>query len=154
MSGKRRGHGEGSIYQLPDGRFRAAIDLGWSNGKRRRKYVTRRTRAEVVKALKELTVLAETGRLSTQRVPTLTQWMETYLSEVASAKVRPSTLHRNREEIEHHIGPMLGRHRLDKLTPAHLTSFYRDRLTSCLSAASDACTPTSVGRSTWQCGGN
>ncbi|MCM0678183.1 hypothetical protein NCC78_26420 [Micromonospora phytophila] len=94
MSGKRRGHGEGSIYQLPDGRFRAAIDLGWSNGKRRRKYVTRRTGAEVVKALKEMTVLAETGRLSTKRVPTLAQWMETYLSEVASAKVRPSTLHR------------------------------------------------------------
>ncbi|OHX04604.1 tyrosine-type recombinase/integrase [Micromonospora sp. WMMB235] len=129
MTGKRRGHGEGSIYQLPDGRFRAAIDLGWSNGKRRRKYVTRRTRAEVVKALKEMTVLAETGRLSTQRVPTLAQWMDTYLSEVASAKVRPSTLHRYREEVEHHIGPMLGRHRLDKLTPGHLTSFYRDRTT-------------------------
>ncbi|MET7667775.1 tyrosine-type recombinase/integrase [Micromonospora luteifusca] len=62
-------------------------------------------------------------------MPTLAQWMETYLSEVASAKVRPSTLHRYREEVEHHIGPMLGRHRLDKLTPAHLTSFYRDRVT-------------------------
>ncbi|PYC65768.1 hypothetical protein C7C45_27310 [Micromonospora arborensis] len=83
----------------------------------------------MVKALTEMTVLAETGRLSTQRVPTLAQWMETYLSEVASAKVRPSTLHRYREEVEHHIGPMLGRHRLDKLTPAHLTSFYRDRVT-------------------------
>lgn len=129
MSGKRRGHGEGTIYQLPDGRFRAAIDLGWSNGRRRRKYVTRRSRAEVVKALKELMVLAETGRVSTRRVPTVAQWMETYLSEVASAKVRPSTLHRNREEIEHHIVPLLGRHRLDKLTPAHLMAFYRDRLT-------------------------
>jgi integrase len=55
--------------------------------------------------------------------------METYFAEVAAAKVRPSTLHRYREEAEHHIVPLLGRHRLDKLTPLHLTAFYRDRLT-------------------------
>lgn len=129
MSGKRRGHGEGSIYQLPDGRWRGALDLGWHNGKRRRKYVTRKTRAEVSRALRELSTLAEMGRLSMQRVPTVAQWMETYLTEVASSKVRPSTLHRYREEVEHHITPLLGRHRLDKLTPAHITAFYRDRLT-------------------------
>jgi integrase len=129
MSGKRRGNGEGSIYQLPDGRYRGAVDLGWINGKRRRKYVTRRTRAEVAKAVRDLTALAESGRLSAERTPTLRQWMDTYLGEVASAKVRSSTLHRYREEVEHHIGPMLGRHRLDKLSPAHLTAFYRNRLT-------------------------
>jgi integrase len=127
--GKRRGHGEGSIYQLPDGRWRGAVDLGWLNGKRRRKYVTRKTRADAAKALRELTTLAETGRLSTDRVPTVAQWMEIYFVEVAAAKVRPSTLHRYREEVEHHIAPALGRIRLDNLTPAHVTAFYRDRLT-------------------------
>ncbi len=117
------------IYQLPDGRWRGAVDLGWANGKRQRKYVTRKTRSEVGKALRELTALAEAGRLSTKRVPTVAQWMEIYLAEVATAKVRPSTLHRYREEVQHHIGPLLGRIRLDKLTPAHVTAFYRDRLT-------------------------
>jgi integrase len=129
MTGKRRGRGEGSIYQLPDGRWRGAVDLGWVNGTRQRKYVTRKTRSEVGKALRELMALAETGRLSTKRVPTVAQWMEIYLAEVAAAKVRPSTLHRYREEVEHHIGPLLGRLRLDKLTPAHITGFYRDRMT-------------------------
>ncbi|GAA2510109.1 site-specific integrase [Pilimelia columellifera] len=128
MSGKRRGRGEGSIYQLTDGRWRGVVDLGWSNGKRRRKYVTRKTRAEVAKSVRKMQALAEAGRLNTGRVPTLGQWMETYLAEVAAAKVRPSTLHRYREEVEHHIGPLLGRHRLDKLTPVHITAFYRDRL--------------------------
>ena len=42
----RRGHGEGSIYRTADGRWRAMVDLGWSEGKRRRKYVLRRTRRE------------------------------------------------------------------------------------------------------------
>lgn len=97
--------------------------------------MTRRTRAEVASAVRELTNLAETGRLSTQRVPTVAKWMDTYLTEVASARVRPSTLHRYREEVHHHIAPLLGRHRLDKLTPAHITAFYRDRLTV-LSASS------------------
>ncbi len=128
MTGKRRGHGEGSIYQLPNGKYRGVVDLGWANGKRQRKYITRATRAEVVKELRKLTELAESGRLSTRRVPTVAQWMETYFAEVAAAKVRPSTLHRYREEVEHHIAPHLGRHRLDRLTPIHLTAFYRDRL--------------------------
>jgi integrase len=129
LTGKRRGQGGGSIYALPDGRWRGAVDLGWLNGKRKRKYVTRPTRAEVVKALREMTALAEAGKLSTKRPPTLAQWMEIYFAEVAAANVRPSTLHRYREEVEHHIGPLLGRVRIDKLTPVHITAFYRDRLT-------------------------
>jgi len=128
VSPPRRGHGEGSIYQLPNGKFRGVVNLGWVNGKRQRKYITRATRPEVAKELRKLTELAETGRLSTRRVPTLAQWMDTYFAEVAAAKVRPSTLHRYQEEVEHHIAPLLGRHRLDRLTPLHLTAFYRDRL--------------------------
>ncbi|MGW4293483.1 tyrosine-type recombinase/integrase [Micromonospora chersina] len=50
-------------------------------------------------------------------------------SSHSSSETLKSTLHRYREEVEHHIGPMLGRHRLDKLTPADLTSFYRHRVT-------------------------
>ena len=26
---RKRGHGEGSIYQLPDGRWRGAVSIGW-----------------------------------------------------------------------------------------------------------------------------
>ena len=40
--GKRRGQGEGAIYQTADGRWRAVADLGWSNGKRDRKYLSGR----------------------------------------------------------------------------------------------------------------
>lgn len=103
--------------------------MGWHNGKRRRKYVTRKTRAEANKALRALTAQAESGTLSTNRLPTVAQWMEIYFREVASAKVRSSTLHRYREEVEHHISPLLGRIRIDKLAPGHLTAFYHDRLT-------------------------
>jgi len=51
MSRRRRGHGEGSIYRRPDGRWAATIDLGWQGGKRRRKFLYGKTRAEVARRL-------------------------------------------------------------------------------------------------------
>ena len=41
----RRPQGEGSVYRLPDGRWRGVVNLGWHGGKRRRKYITRGTQA-------------------------------------------------------------------------------------------------------------
>jgi integrase len=67
----RRPQGEGSVYRLPDGRWRGVADLGWHDGKRRRKYITRGTQAEVVRELRRLTAAAEAGRLPIARAPTL-----------------------------------------------------------------------------------
>jgi integrase len=49
---KRRGHGEGSIHQRKDGSWCAIVDLGWVNGKRKRKYIYGKTRKEVADKLK------------------------------------------------------------------------------------------------------
>lgn len=43
---KRRGQGEGSLYQQPDGRWRAQVDLGWQDGRRVRRSVSAATRRE------------------------------------------------------------------------------------------------------------
>jgi hypothetical protein len=51
MNTRRRGKGEGSITQRPDGRWVARVDLGWQEGKRRRKAVYGRTRREVADKL-------------------------------------------------------------------------------------------------------
>jgi hypothetical protein len=48
---KRRGKGEGTLYQRPDGTWRAMIDLGWSGGRRIRRSVSGATRREVVDKL-------------------------------------------------------------------------------------------------------
>jgi hypothetical protein len=98
MSSRRR-QGEGSVYRLPDGRWRGVANLGWHDGKRRRKYITRGTQAEAVRELRRLTAAAEAGRLPIARAPTLGQWLERYLNEVAAFSVRPSTLRRYRQEL-------------------------------------------------------
>ncbi|MCS6881762.1 MAG: hypothetical protein NZU74_10540 [Chloroflexaceae bacterium] len=55
MSGKRRGNGEGAIYQREsDGKWCASVDLGFINGKRMRKVIYGETRKEVAAKLKAL----------------------------------------------------------------------------------------------------
>jgi len=123
----RRRAGEGIIYKLPNGRWQGSVELAWVNGKRVRKRITRQTRREVVHDLRELTRRAEANELSAQNPPTLADWMSTYVTEVASTRVRPSTLVSYESMIIHHIVPGLGHHRIDRLRPQHIAAFYRER---------------------------
>ncbi|HLK15711.1 MAG TPA: hypothetical protein VKT78_12985, partial [Fimbriimonadaceae bacterium] len=52
MTAHRRGAGEGSLTQLPDGRWQARIDLGYVNGKRVRHAYFGKTRGEAAHKLK------------------------------------------------------------------------------------------------------
>jgi hypothetical protein len=59
----RRGSGEGSIFKDPNnGRWRALIDVGAdASGRRQRKKVSGRTRAEVLLKMREVQRDAEDG---------------------------------------------------------------------------------------------
>ncbi len=125
--GKRRGHGEGAIYQTADGRWRAVADLGWSNGKRERKYLSGKTRAEVALKLRQEQQRVDAGLpAQTGRALTLGAWLTTYLETVAAPRLRTSTATTYRSYANNRIIPALGKHRLTKLTPEHLEAFYRD----------------------------
>ncbi len=116
----RRGNGEGSIYQLADGRWRGSVFLGYRNGKPHRKYLTRRTRTEVAAEIRRLLEAQRQGQLVTTGTMTVGEWLGTYLEQVARPKIRSRTYDRYRSDIERHIVPAIGRHRLDKLRPGHL----------------------------------
>lgn len=130
----RRGHGEGSVFQLPDGRWRAMVDLGWIDGKRRRKAATRATRREAVEWLREAQHSHEAGAL-VSKTPTVAEWFTVYLDEHAAARLRPRTLANYRRDVERHVLPTLGRLQLDKLRPEHLTTLYRLKISTGLSPA-------------------
>lgn len=140
MVGKagRRGHHEGTIYQRGDGLWMGAVDLGWTGGRRQRKYVTAKTRRELQARLRPLLEAANAGRLTASRSPRVREWMTTYLDEVAATTVRPSTLHRYRQEVRLYIEPALGKLTLDKVQARHLSAFYRSQL--------EALSPSSVRR--------
>jgi integrase len=132
----RRGNGEGSIYQLPDGRWRGSVFLGYRDGKPHRKYVTRRTRALVAAEIGRLLEAQRQGQVITTGGMTVGEWLTTYLEQVAKPQVRPRTYDRYRSDIDGHIVPAIGRHRLDKLRPAHLVALYNTKAAEGLSGAS------------------
>ncbi len=136
MTGKRRGNGEGSIYQLPNGRWRGSVFLGYRQGKPHRKYVTRRTRAEVAAELRRLLEAQQHGQLATTGGMTVGEWFAVYLDQVAKPGLRPRTFDRYSSDIAGHILPAIGHHRLDKLRPAHLAALYNAKAAEGLSPAS------------------
>ena len=119
---ERRARGSGSIYKRADGYYVGAITLPASTlGDRRRKVLVRKKRSDVVRGLRELRAeLDRTGDL-TDRVPTVETWMETWITRGQRlGKLRPKTVESHRGNLARYIAPAIGRHRLDKLTAAHI----------------------------------
>lgn len=116
----RRGRGEGSIYRQGD-TWRAVVELGWENGRRKRKYLSGKTRAAVAAKLRAAQAQAESGTLSTGQPPTVERWMTEWL-EGASNRVATSTLAHYRRMSAYYIVPALGRKRLNALRPADFTT--------------------------------
>jgi integrase len=126
--GKRRAKGEGGVFQRADGRWVAELDLGWIEGKRRRRRVYGRTRREALDKLKELRRAADRGQNLAAKPQPVAKWLEHWLTEIkAHDGTRPSTLRRYREVVDNHLVPVLGKVRLDKLTPADVERLLSER---------------------------
>jgi integrase len=122
---KRRGNGEGSIYQRPDGRWTAQVTVGYNAaGKRVRKTVYGDSKGEVQEKLTRLQsskldgMLSDTGRLN------LAAYLERWLADVARPTIRATTHVSYKGIIDNHISPRIGGIKLDKLTPAHVQGLY------------------------------
>lgn len=93
MATRRRGHGEGSIFQRKtDGRWIGQVDLGWSDGKRQRRYVTGHTRREVQDRIAKLLSDYNLGVVSIGGRVTTGAFLRTWLDEIARPRVRPMTM--------------------------------------------------------------
>jgi integrase len=133
--GRRRGQGEGSIYQRDDGRWAAIVDLGWQDGKRRRKFVYGRTRAEAAAKLTQALKHKQDGQEFVDERTTVEQFLASWLAGVKPA-LKPRTWTRYEQYARLHTIPSLGRVRLVKLGPQHLQRLYAERLKAGLSPRS------------------
>lgn len=126
MSG-RKPNGRSSIYQGSDGKWHGWVTMGTrADGKPDRRHRTGKTEAEATRKVRELEAKRDAGKTSKPgRVPTVAQWMRTYLTDIAPIRVSQDTIDSTyRPKIEHWIIPGLGRRRLDRLYPEHLYPFY------------------------------
>lgn len=122
---KRRGNGEGSIFQRADGRWVAKIAVGYDNsGKRLRKTVYGHTKKEVQDELTKLLHRKSTGALAATSRVSVGQYLERWLNDVVRLTVRPSTHRRYAELIATHVTPRLGGVRLHRLTAGDVQGVY------------------------------
>ena len=123
----RRGAGEGSIFKDPqNGRWRALVDVGAdAAGKRQRKKVSGRTRAEVLLKMREVQRDAEDGLASGGRHLTVAALAEEWLRH-RSGELSPSTLEVRTWAVRQHLVPALGARRVRQLSAEDVSLFLQD----------------------------
>jgi integrase len=116
----RRGRGEGSIVQRPDGRWVARVSL--PDGKRKAFYG--RTRHEVAAKLGDALAARRKGTLVTSGRRSLADWLEQWLRDYIQNYVAQTTFERYRGIIRTYIVPALGRRTLEQLTAPQIQRYY------------------------------
>ncbi len=117
---KHRGHGEGSIYQSKDGRYVAAITL--ENGKRKVYYG--KTYKETQEKLQQALYEKKQGTLATGPQQTLEQFLDHWIEHVQKTDVSLRSYISQRGLLYNHIIPILGKVRMQQVTPEKIEMFY------------------------------
>ena len=109
-------------------RWYAIVDLPKGpNGKRRQKWhggFTTRREAELVRA--DILRKLEHGTYVEDTTLTLEQWVTDTWMALAEPQLKPTTFYSYRRNLEVHLLPRLGHHRLRDLTPLLLTATYAE----------------------------
>lgn len=138
--GARRPNQRSSIYLGKDGYWHGWVTIGIkADGSPDRRHRMGQTEAEVTRKVQELERQRNSGAASKPgRVPTVAEWMAEYLDVICerlvlSDKMAPRTLADYRSKTQNWIVPLLGKHRLNRLTPEHLDTAYTTMLREGLS---------------------
>ena len=121
--GGRRGNGEGTIYERPNGTYAATFTL--ETGKRKTIYA--KTRKEAREKLRKALYDQQQGTLITAPQQTLAQFLTDWLENTQRESVRPRTYERYEEIVRLHIIPVLGHYKLQQLSPQHVQAFYSQK---------------------------
>lgn len=115
---KKRGHGEGSIYQRSNGRWRAQVLL---DGERLN--FSAQTRRECVEWLKKTITRIDEGLTYENTLLTLREFMHDWLTS-SKASWRRTTWHQYRYVTRKFIDPALGHIKLSELRPRGIQELY------------------------------
>ena len=107
---KRRGKGEGSIYRRKsDGKWVGTLDLGWVDGKRKRRTIYGRTEQDVRIRLFDIRAARKRGtRVTTPQYRTVGQVLDGWLKSTGNSELRPRTFDSYNMIVSRHLAPKLG----------------------------------------------
>lgn len=120
---RRRGHGEDSIYRDGD-QWRGAVSLGYGpDGRRIRKKVRGRTKAEVRAKIRELRQHVDAGLPAPDGRLTVGAFLDRWIGNLPG-HVATSTLDDYADTVRLHLKPGLGRKVISKLTVADVDGLW------------------------------
>ena len=136
MAKRRRGHGEGSVYQRGDGYWVASIEAGrYPNGKRRRARIVRRTKKAVLAELDDLKRRGASGLVG--RDPAVGEFVDWWIDNVAAPKVAESSFIAYKARYRSWIKPKaIARRQLRKLQATDVQTWLNDLAAQGIGAAS------------------
>ena len=112
----KRGKGEGSVFELPNGSWRGKVTTGYDDaGKQKFRWVSGKTQGEALAKVAELKQQLATGTYTDTKL-TVKEYLERWLSYRAG-QVKPRTVELYKHLTEYHMIEKIGQKRLDKLTP-------------------------------------
>ncbi len=117
----KRGDGEGSIHQRPDGRWCARLSLGTdAQGKRIRKAVYGKTRKEVADKLAELIRQFKTSGKAIVNKDSVGAYLDSWLADDVKLNRTPKTYEEYEGAVRLYIKPIIGHLKIVKLSGADL----------------------------------
>ncbi|MFJ9666619.1 tyrosine-type recombinase/integrase [Streptomyces sp. NPDC101219] len=122
----RQPNGRSSIYLGKDGKWHGRVTVGIrDDGKPDRRHVERKTRAEVAEAVRELERQRDARTVRKPGKPwTVKAWLTHWIENIAPLGVNENTMVGYGAAVRKHLIPGLGAHRLDRLKPEHIETFY------------------------------
>lgn len=127
--GGRRADGESSIHQDAAGRWHGYVSMRTTHGgKADRRHVSGKTRAAVLKKVRELERRRDAGVVTAPGRLTVAEWLTHWLASIAPRRVRESTLTGYEVVVRRHLIPGIGHHPVDRLQPEHLEKLYDELL--------------------------
>lgn len=107
----------GSIYQTKDGRYRAAITIGYDGqGRQIRRTVSAKTKSECLRRRNDLFIKLQKQRIKPEAITVEThvnRWLQTTAAETLS----PNNLRNHRGYARNYIIPTLGKYKVSEVGP-------------------------------------
>ncbi|MFJ8298724.1 tyrosine-type recombinase/integrase [Streptomyces sp. NPDC094447] len=122
----RQPNGRSSIYLGKDGKWHGRVTVGIrDDGNPDRRHVERKTRAEVADAVRELERQRDAKTVKKPgKAWTVKTWLTHWIENIAPLGVNENTMVGYGAAVRKHLIPGLGAHRLDRLKPEHIETFY------------------------------
>jgi integrase len=126
----RRQRGNPKVFKRADGRYAVWLELGYVDGKRQKRALYGKTKAEALDKYRDAVAAKRDGLPQIDRRSTVAVLFQRWLGEVVKPNRAPRTYDGYLQYAERHILPDLGRIRLMDLTPATVQEWVNRKASS------------------------